>query len=176
MERVTAMRGMTAILMIAALSLAACGRKEPRLMNITANRQGPDEFAILPNKPLQDPPDYNTLPPPRLGAPNLADPTPRADAVAVLGGRPGAGTAADKALMARATRYGLQPDIRRTLAAEDLEWRRRHKGRILERWFNVNRYYRAYEAQSLDQYRELQRFRRLGVYTPSAPPDPATLP
>jgi len=143
MERVTAMRGMTAILTIAALSLAACGQKEPRLMNITANRQGPDEFAILPSKPLQDPPDYNTLPPPRPGAPNLADPTPRADAVAVLGGRPGAGVAADKALM---------------------------------RWFNVNRYYRAYEAQSLDQYRELQRFRRLGVYTPSVPPDPATLP
>ncbi len=176
MERVTAMRGMTAILLIAALSLAACGQKEPRLMNITANREGPDEFTILPSKPLQDPPDYDTLPPPVPGAPNLADPTPRADAVAVLGGRPGAGVAADKALIARATRFGIQPDIRQALAAEDLEWRRRHKGRVLERWFNVNVYYKAYEAQSLDPYRELRRFRRLGVQTPSAPPDSAALP
>ncbi len=168
--------GMTAAVM-AALFLSACGgSKEPRLMNVTANRSGPDEFAILPNKPLQMPEDYSALPEPTPGGRNLVDPTPRADAVAVLGGRSGAGARGDSALVAHAARHGIAPAIRQTLAAEDLEYRHRNNGRLLERLFNVNVYFRAYERQSLDQYRELRRWRRLGVRTPAAPPDPQLLP
>ena len=51
-----------------------------------------------------------------------------------------------------------------------LEWRRDNNGRILERLFNVNVYYRAYEDMSLDQQAELWRWRKRGVRTPSAPP------
>ena len=39
----------------AALVLSGCGwnqETEPRLLNIKSNITGPDEFAILPNKPL----------------------------------------------------------------------------------------------------------------------------
>ncbi len=175
-------RGAFAVLMIAALSLSACGgRKEPRLMNIVANRAGPDEFTILPGKPLQSPEDFSALPTPTPGGSNLTDPTPRADAVAALGGRPErlARTGVvrgDGALVTRATRYGVASDIRQTLAAEDLAFRRSHKGRLLERAFNVNVYYRAYRKQSLDQYKELRRFRRLGVRTPAAPPETAVKP
>jgi hypothetical protein len=42
---------------------------------------------------------------------------------------------------------------------------------VLERLFNVNVYFRAYQRQSLDKYAELDRFRRLGVRTPAAPPN-----
>jgi len=74
------------------------------------------------------------------------------------------------ALASNAGRYGITPEIRQTLADEDLEWRRVNEGRVLERLFNVNVYYRAYEIQSLDQVRELDRWRARGVRTESAPP------
>jgi hypothetical protein len=74
------------------------------------------------------------------------------------------------ALASYAGRYGVTPGIRQTLADEDLEWRRDNEGRVLERLFNVNVYYRAYEIQSLDQVRELDRWRARGVRTESAPP------
>ena len=78
----------------------------------------------------------------------------------------------DGGLVNFASRYGRQADIRQVLATEDLEYRRDNDGRILERWFNVNVYYRAYEDQSLDQHQELLRLRRLGIWTPAAPPEP----
>ena len=39
----------------------------------------------------------------------------------------------------------------RTCLSEDLEWRRDNNGRVLERLFNVNVYYKAYRKQRLDQ-------------------------
>ena len=66
---------------------------------------------------------------------------------------------------------GRSEAIRTELAEDDLEFRRRNNGRVLERVFNVNVYFRAYKRQSLDQYAELERFRRLGVRTPAAPPE-----
>ncbi|MGB3248631.1 MAG: DUF3035 domain-containing protein, partial [Tabrizicola sp.] len=74
------------------------------------------------------------------------------------------------ALYAHAARLGLDGGIRSTLASEDLDWRRDNNGRILERLFNLNVYYRAYSKQRLDQQAELARWRALGVRTPSAPP------
>ena len=90
-----------------------------------------------------------------------------------LGGRPGpAGgiPAADAALTAQAGRHGTAADIRQVLAAEDLAWRRDNRGRVLERLFNVNIYFKAYEAMWLDQQAELERWRARGVRTVSAPP------
>jgi hypothetical protein len=147
-------------------------------MNIRSNTAGPDEFGILPTKPLQTPEDYASLPEPTLGGANLTDPTPRADAVAALGGNPASLTRtgvarADQGLLAQTTRYGLSGDIRQQLAAEDIAYRKNNKGKLLERVFNVNLYYSAYARQSLDQYKELDRFRRAGVRTPAAPPNPA---
>lgn len=173
------MRRLTGIGLIAAaaLALAACERGEPQLMNIRSNTASPDEFAILPTKPLLMPDDLRALPPPTPGGPSRTDPTPVADAIAALGGNPAARDrgvpAADAALLAHAQRHGVDPGIRERLAAEDYEFRSRNRGRVLERAFNVNVYFRAYRAMALDRYAELARWRLLGVRTPAAPPDPA---
>ncbi len=162
---------------LALLGLAACEPAEPELMNIRSTTTGPDEFAILPVKPLQAPPDYADLPPPTPGGGNITDPSPRSDAVAALGGNParqvaGGVPTADAGLVAHASRFGRSAGIRDQLAAEDLAFRRQNRGRLLERWANVNVYYDAYEPMTLDSHAELERWRRLGARTPSAPPPP----
>lgn len=154
----------------AALAVSACGKKDPQLLNIKSQQDGPDEFSVLPNKPLTLPDDYAALPEPTKGGANRTDVTPLADATRALGGNPDAG-ARDGGLVSYASRYGVTPGIRTALASEDLEYRRQNDGRVLERLFNVNVYFKAYRKQSLDQYAELERLRRLGVRTPSAPPE-----
>ena len=169
-------RGALVIAAVATLVLSACSNSEgnPALMNVRQPGAGPDEFGILPSKPLVIPENLAELPAPTPGGGNLTDPTPNADAIVALGGRPGAPgagvPASDTGLVGYAGRYGVTPGIRQTLADEDLQWRRDNQGRVLERLFNVNVYYRAYETQSLDQVRELDRWRALGVRTQSAPP------
>jgi len=170
-----AQRRFPAIAAAMVLTLAACGNgdKVPSLMNIRSATAGPDEFGIIPPKPLEMPEDIAALPEPTPGGPNRTDRDPQAEAVAALGGnlgpRDGVNTA-HSGLYAYAARYGVTAGIRETLAAEDLEYRRQNDGRLLERLFNVNVYFKAYEAQSLDQQAELWRWRRAGVATPSAPP------
>ena len=161
-----------------ALALAGCGAPgEPDLVTLPRGADGPDEFAIVPGRPLEQPESYAVLPTPTPGGANLADPTPLGDAVLALGGRPGAAgggiPSADAGLVSYAARRGVDPAIRSDLAAADLAVRRGARGRFLERLFSVNLYNRAYERFALDQYAELERWRRAGVRTPSAPPDPA---
>jgi hypothetical protein len=170
--RVTIMVALGAILM-----LAGCGgNREPQLMNMKQPGDGPDEFAILPARPLEMPQDLAQLPPPTPGGANRTDVQPQADAIAALGGNPAAVTrsgtipGADGALVSSASRYGVTPGIRETLAAEDLEFRRQNDGRLLERLFNANVYFRAYAPLSLDQQAELDRWRARGVRNVSAPP------
>ncbi|HGG04293.1 MAG TPA: DUF3035 domain-containing protein [Aliiroseovarius sp.] len=167
-----------AILTVLLTALAACSQKEPQLMNLRSDDSGPDEFRILPTKPLEAPEDFTTLPDPTPGGTNRTDPTPVADAVEALGGSGAQATSStlrggEVALVNHASRFGVAANIREDLAAADLEWRRDHNGRLLERLFNVSVYFKAYQAMSLDQYLELARLRRLGVWTPNVPPDGA---
>lgn len=171
----TAARVVLAVAGVALMSLAACGKgdREPVLMNITSDTNGPDEFAILPPKALELPEDLAALPEPTLGGANRTDPDPHADAIVALGGDPskaGGIPAGDSVLYASANRYGTEAGIRQTLASEDLEFRRKNNGRILERMFSVNVYFKAYRKMALDQHKELLRWRQAGVRTPSAPP------
>lgn len=165
-----------AVACAAMLVLIGCdGSKPPQLLNIRSTTNGPDEFSILPPKGLQLPEDLKTLPEPTPGGANLTDPRPFDDAIVALGGKPGAAggiPASDQGLYAYAARHGTAANIRQTIAAEDLRFRSRNNGRVLERLFNVNVYFRAYRREALDQYAELLRWRRAGVRTPSAPPDP----
>lgn len=158
----------------AMLLLAACGNgKPPVLMNVRSTTNGPDEFGILPPKGLAMPTDLQDLPAPTPGGSNLTDPNPYADAITALGGKPQAAgviPAGDSGLYNYATRKGVTPDIRQALAAEDLQWRRKHNGRPLERLFSLNVYFKAYSKMALDQYAELARWRAAGAKTPSAPP------
>jgi Protein of unknown function (DUF3035) len=167
--------GKTVLAFAALAALSACDKGDPELMNIRTD--APDEFSILPTKPLEAPEDYAALPEPTPGGINLADPQPKADAIAALGGRPelldgGRIYAGEQTLLSYASRYGVPANIRDTLAAEDLEWRRENNGLFLERVFNVNVYFSSYKPMSLDQHLELDRLRDKGVRTPSAPPDP----
>ncbi|WP_226780188.1 DUF3035 domain-containing protein [Oceaniglobus trochenteri] len=163
-------------IMALGLLIGCGGADQPRLLNLKKSGSGPDEFAILPTKTLEAPEDYAALPAPTPGGANLTDPTPKADAVAALGGDPrrlSGGGLNDGALVSHTTRFGVKPDIRQELAEIDLQYRRDNDGRLLERLFNVNVYFKAYRKFELDQYRELERFRRAGVRTPAVPPDPA---
>jgi len=168
--------GTFGIALLATLALGACAsNRTPELMNLRSDSAGPDEFGILPTKPLEMPDSLSELPPPTPGGSNITDPTPEADAMAALGGKPdrlktNGVPAGDGALVARATRYGSTADIRTQLAAEDLDYRRKHDGRLLERLFNVNVYFKAYKPMALDQEAELERWRKLGLRTPAAPP------
>lgn len=164
------------LLLLATVALSACEKKVGDMMNLRAPTRGPDEFAILPTKPLSMPRDYAALPEPTVGGSNLTDPTPREDAVAALGGSPKRMNAAgipagDAGLVSAAGRYGVSSDIRNVLAAEDVEFRKDHRGRILERLLKVTVYFKAYEPQTLDRYAELERMRRAGIRTPAAPPE-----
>lgn len=163
--------------LVASLVLSACarGEKVPDLITLRSKSRSPDEFSILPTKPLTMPEDVTALPEPTPGGTNITDPTPEADAVAALGGNPEAVTpgqisAGSSALLAHATRFGREANIRQTLAAEDLEYRRAHDGRLLERIFNITIYFKAYGPMMLDQYSELERWRAAGVQTVGAPP------
>lgn len=174
----TGRTGRIAMALLIVATVAACGgRNDPDLINIRRGQNSPDEFAILPTKPLEIPETLAAdLPPPTPGGANRVDPTPEADAIAALGGNPAqlerrGAPRSDGALLNHTTRFGLRPAIRQELAAADLEFRKRRRGRPLERLFNVTVYYKAYERQSLDQYSELERFRRLGVRTVAAPPE-----
>ncbi|PYC47713.1 DUF3035 domain-containing protein [Litorivita pollutaquae] len=162
-----------------ALLLSACGGGEGRdikLRNLSNNSGGPNEFAVIPGKPLQAPADFAALPEPTPGAGNITDQNPKADAVAALGGNsarltPAGVTASDTALTRHATRFGTQSNIRQTLAVEDEEYRRRKSRFTKLKIVKVDRYREAYKPMSLDPQAEMERFRRLGVDTPSAPPN-----
>jgi len=155
------------------IALAACGRGDPQLMNLRNTESGPDEFAILPTAPIEMPANMRELPQPTPGGVSRTDPDPEGDAIRALGGSPERATRAAGDILSYAARFGTTPDIRGTLAAEDLEFRSGNRGRVLERLFNQNVYYSAYRPMSLDRYAELERLRRAGVRTPAAPPPEA---
>lgn len=158
----------------ALLALGACAKPEnPVLMNAAAQHTGPDEFSILPTKPLEMPTSLAELPQPNPSGTNRVDPQPRADVARALGGSPAvalAGGAVDGGIVNHASRFGRDGGIRAQLASEDLEHRKDNRGRLLERIFAVNVYNKAYAFMSLDKYAEVERWRRAGVRTPTAPP------
>ncbi|MGY6549302.1 MAG: DUF3035 domain-containing protein [Roseinatronobacter sp.] len=166
-------QGILAALGAAGLMLSACAAPEqPILMHAAAQERGPDEFAILPTRPLEMPTSLTALPPPQPGGVNRVDPRPEDDVVLALGGNPAAARGPESGIVGYASRLGRDPNIRAQLAAEDLAFRQRNQGRLLERLFAVNVYHQAYEFMWLDKYAELERWRRAGVQTPTAPPRP----
>ncbi|WP_417720386.1 DUF3035 domain-containing protein [Salipiger sp.] len=168
------------VLMVGLVGLSACSSRdrapgETSLHQLRSNSGTPEEFAIVPNKPLVQPPSYKELPAPTPGAANRGDQTPLSDAVAALGGNParlvpGAVPAGDSALVNRASRYGRDAGIRTELAQTDLAFRERKQ---LFSWklFPDDEYIRAYRREALDPYYTLGYFRSRGVRTPSAPPE-----
>ncbi len=154
------------------LALGACSSdRDVTLRDLRTFDRTPEEFGVLPSKPLdvENALALSALPEPTPGGVNRTDLTPQADAITALGGNPAARGRGDSALVAAASRAGIDPAIRETLAAEDLDLRKR-KSRFT--WSIVPRdnYAQAYANQRLDPYLWLQQYRARGVQTPSAPP------
>ncbi len=157
--------------------VSACGgeKRDIRLRNFNTAVGGPNEFAVIPGKPLQAPADFTALPDPTPGAGNITDQNPKGDAIAALGGNaarlvPAGVPNTDAALTRHAARFGAQSGIRETLAAEDEDYRRRKSRFTKLKIVKTDRYREAYKPMSLNPQAEMARFRRLGVDTPSAPP------
>lgn len=166
-----------AVLMMVAVGLSACaGRdRDIALHDIRSAGPGPDEFSILPGKPLQAPPSYRDLPAPAPGTANLTDQNPLGDGVAALGGRPErlqpqGIPSSDAALVRQASRNGVEPGIRETVAAADEDFRRRKSRFTRIRLVRQDLYNQVYRRDSLNARREWNRYRRAGVPTPTAPP------
>lgn len=130
----------------------------------------PDEFSVLPTKPLEMPTDFAALPPPTPGRPNRVDYSPRQEAVASLTGRetPVAGTASAASVIARSG--PVDPSIRARLAQEDMIWRETHTGKLLPRLFARDENEVIYGEVTLDPAAELARLRAQGVGVPPASP------
>ncbi|WP_428926718.1 DUF3035 domain-containing protein [Marinibacterium sp. SX1] len=157
------------------LLVAACSGNDG-LRQLNTPRTGPDEFRVLPSKPLQEPDSYTFLPVPTPGGGNRTDPSPDSDAVVALGGSAAALDASqgvpsrDGAIVTYSSRYGVTANIRQVLAEADAAFRKR-KGRFTNiRIVPVDRYNQAYEEFALDPFAEAERFRRAGIPTPSSPP------
>ena len=167
------MRPASSLILILALGLAACG--DTGLRDLTDPAAGPEEFDIIPNKPLETPKDYKTLPAPTPGQANLGDATPKKDAIAALGGKPSLLDAqgvprSDSALVASASRYGVPAGIRQQTTTEDAAFRKR-RGRFSNiRLFKTDRYGSVYKREKLDPRATVDTFRRAGRKTPTVPP------
>jgi hypothetical protein len=134
---------------------------------------GPDEFSVIPARPLELP-ETLALVTPTPGGTNLADPTPEADAIAALGGNPAAQYAGgvpanDTGLIAQVTRYGVDAGIRADLAERDASLRQRKKLSNFFNPLNRDRYFPLYAGQALDADAELARLAALGILVPNAP-------
>jgi len=167
------MRVAPGIILVAVLGLAGCA--STGLRQLSSPSSGPDEFLILPNKPLTAPADYSVLPTPTPGGTNLVDQNPIADAALALGGSPKAFEnngvpASDGILVAQASRYGVPPGTRATLAEADAKFRKRKAFLANIRLFKVDRYEQSYQRQKIDPFTQAGRFRNAGVRIPTAPP------
>jgi len=158
------------------LVVAACSRDRDITLTRFQNKgNGPDEFSIVPGKPLQKPESYAALPAPTPGAGNRTDQNPKADSIAALGGNPAATTQtgvapADAGLVRHAARHGTDPAIRQRLRTEDQKIRNNYGRRNILRIGPRDNYTDAYKRQWLDSDDEQRRLRRAGVVTPTAPP------
>ncbi|WP_435165730.1 DUF3035 domain-containing protein [Falsirhodobacter sp. 1013] len=165
------MRAALAIAGAAFLTLSACGGSDdPNLIRLRATGNGPDEFSVVPQRPLEMPPSLNELPPPTPGGVNRTEPNPQGQAIVALGGNPNAGTAGDRALLTATNRYGTQANVRGDLATDDQTFRDGNRGRLLNRVFSNTTYYQAYSDQTLDPRSEAARWQEQGLRTPAAPP------
>ncbi len=158
-----------ATLILAALAVGGCqGRGIAGGLRAAGVGGSPDEFMVLPTRPLEMPKDMAALPPPTPGAVNRVDYQPKVEAIAGLTGRPTEATTSGAALVARAG--PIDPRIRSELAAEDAQWRATHHGLFFERMFTRDQAALVYKPMVLDAPAELERLRRMGVDVPPPPP------
>jgi hypothetical protein len=156
-----------AMVLVLACTVTACAPK--RTLTPSAITGGADEFAIVPTRTLESPDDFSTLPAPTPGGSNATDVSPKADAIAALGGRlPTVASAADGNVLSYASRYGVDANIRAELSEADEKFLKRKTNTPSWPWVS-NKYERAYTRFGLDATAELERLRSLGISVPSMP-------
>lgn len=158
------------MLLVAPLALAACSEGGlAGTLRSTGAIATPDEFMVLPTRPLEMPESFSALPTPTPGAANRVDYQPHAEAIAGLTGAPGpAGNADGATLVAQAG--PRQPGIRQELAVEDVAWRNTHHGLLIPRLLAKDKDTVTYQPMILDAAGEFERLRAAGIQQPSAPP------
>ncbi|MEO1641013.1 MAG: DUF3035 domain-containing protein [Pseudomonadota bacterium] len=153
-------------------ALVACGNTDRPLRDLQSAGGGPDEFQVIPVGALEIPED-RSLPEPTPGGINRTDPTPEADAIRALGGTPSAQAggipARDGALVTQSNRYGVDPAIRATLAAEDEARLERARLSNVLNPLGRDRYFPAFAGQVLDPFAEAARLAALGIAVPAVP-------
>lgn len=158
--------------LISVTVLAACENNGLRQMQ--SRGEGPDEFIIVPAKPLEQPESFSALPAPTPGGFNRTDQRPLEDSVAALGGQRGSPNAqipgSDAALVNHTSRFGREGNIRATLAAADAEFRKRQSRLTQIRIFQEDTYSVAYRSEALSASAVAEQYRRAGIPTPTAPP------
>ena len=161
-----------ALLFVLPVLVAGCANVG--LRDLRSNSKGPDEFGIQPVATLQEPASYNDLPTPTPGGSNRASRSAISEGAKAFGGNIGDPNgpipARDGALVQHASRMGVSPGIRATLAETDAEFRRRKSRFTQYRIIPVDRYNQAYSNEALDARAEQRRWRGAGAPTPSAPP------
>ncbi len=165
---------MRPVLSMIAVSIVLSACANTGLRDLRTTSSGPDEFIVEPSAELELPPDMRSLPQPTPGGSNRTDNDPVGEAVVALGGRPGNVNApipsSDGALVTASSRYGVTPDIRQTLSAEDAEFRRKKARFTQYRIFSEDLYDQVYRDQALDPHATANAWRRTGIATPSFPP------
>lgn len=147
-------RGVWAIAtVVAAVALTGCDVNVKDVLN--QRSQGPDEFRVIPRKPLQMPVVAADLPTPQPGVESPLEPQPLQDAqeaLALDGLTPSGETAGEAALLSAAGATDAPDEIRTTLDNEVFDDDRR----VLDRYFgkpdpNENPLDKAAEARRLSQ-------------------------
>ena len=157
------------------LFVTACGRGETifdKNGDFKIRDAGPDEFSIIPTKPLEIPEDTVTLPEPTLGSKNRVDVEPERDAIVALGGKPDRLDSEliardEQALIAAASRTGVSGNIREQIDADAEVIAKKKRPRFFQRWIGHDGRLQTYKAEALDPTTETNRLRRQGVRTPS---------
>ncbi len=161
-------------LALIAIAATLSGCANDGLQQVVSNGRGPDEFMVDPKAELSMPGNFTELPPPAPGQGNRVDIDPKSTLVTELGGRPGNSSASvpgsDAALVTAASRFGVSPNVRQTLAAEDAEFRRQQSRFTGFQLFPENLYGKVYRSQTLDARATAEAWRRSGASTPSFPP------
>lgn len=165
---------MRKIAILASLSvLAACSSDAPpvTLAEASIANGAPDEFLVLPQRPLEMPDDLETLPEPDLEAGTRVAIDPIAEAKRAVGGTGGStrATATDQAMLAAARTVGVNPNIRAELRAETEAKIARPGGLagFLDIFRISDRKKTAFDDQRLDALGELKRRQAQDVRTPA---------
>ncbi|TVQ56260.1 MAG: DUF3035 domain-containing protein [Rhodobacteraceae bacterium] len=171
-------RASAAIVIVAVSLLAACSAGSGGggfRQSIGLETPPPDATLVVARRPLQAPPDFATLPPPRPGAPSRVERDPQAEAAAaLLGGAPTqrevapAASRGEAALLAAAGADAADPAIRQIVVDEASPPDTRFALRSILGFPIPDP---VAEAERLSAEEEAQRLRDQGFVAPGPPSD-----